>query len=94
MGPETPDMQASLPLADHRLQMQPGDMLFQYSDGITKAEDRHKTAFGEERLLAALGRIPGGDLKETEEQLRKEIDGFTQGAPRSDDITMLLLRYR
>ena len=94
MGQEATDMQASLPFADHRLQMQPGDMLFQYSDGITKAEDRHKTAFGEERLLAALGRIPGGDLKETEEQLRKEIDGFTQGAPRSDDITMLLLRYR
>ncbi len=94
MVQEATDMQASLPFADHRLQMQPGDMLFQYSDGITKAEDRHKTAFGEERLLAALERIPGGDLKETEEQLRREIDGFTQGAPRSDDITMLLLRYR
>ena len=91
--PEAPDAQGRLPIADHRFRMQPGDMLFQYSDGITEAADRQKNPFGEERLLAALGEISGAELKETGEFLRKEIDGFTQGAPRSDDITMLLVRY-
>ena len=87
--PENPD---SAP-ADRRLQLRPGDLLFQYSDGITKAEDRQRNAFGEDRLLAAMGRDPAAELKEIEEQLRRELDGFTQGAPRTDDITMLLLRY-
>ena len=87
--PENPD---SAP-ADRRLQLRPGDLLFQYSDGITKAEDRQRNAFGEERLLAAMERDPAAELKEMEEQLRRELDGFTQGAPRTDDITMLLLRY-
>ncbi len=40
-----------------------------------------------------MGRVSTAELKETKEQLRQEIDGFTQGAPRTDDITMLLLRY-
>ncbi len=91
--PETADTQGISPFADRRLQLHPGDLLFQYSDGITKAADRQKTAFGEEGLLAAMGRVSTAELKETKEQLRQEIDGFTQGAPRTDDITMLLLRY-
>ena len=90
---EARDKQGRRPIADHRLQLQPGDMLFQYSDGITEAADRQKDAFGEKRLLAALEQSSGADLKEIEERLRQEIEGFTQGAPRSDDITMLLLRY-
>ena len=73
--------------------MQPGDVLFQYTDGVTKAADHQKTAFGEERLLAALERASREDLKETTAQLRREIDGFVKAAPLSDDITMLLVRY-
>jgi len=90
---ETADGQGSAPFTDHRLQLRPGDLLFQYSDGVTGAADRQKNAFGEERLLAALERSSASELKEAAEQLRQEIDGFTQGAPRADDITMLLLRY-
>ena len=93
VGPEASDVQGRPPIADHLLQLRPGDMLFQYSDGIIEAADRQKNAFGEERLLAAMEQISGADLKAAGEQLRQEIDGFTQGAPQSDDITMLLLRY-
>ena len=92
-GPEDPDIRGRLPAADHRLQLRPGDMLLQYSDGVTKAVDQHQNAFGEEGLLAAMRRISGEDLKETEERLRREIRDFTQGAPRTDDTTVLLVRY-
>ena len=78
---------------DRTLQMQPGDVLFQYTDGITEAVDPQKTAFGEDRLLAAMERVSCDDLKETTELLRQEIDSFAKTAPQTDDITMLLVMY-
>ena len=79
--------------ADRELRMQPGDLLFQYTDGVIEAADRKKTAFGEDRLLAAMAQISSDELKEAGEQLRQELDGFTEKETQADDITMLLLRY-
>ena len=78
---------------DRELRLQPGDLLLQYTDGVIEAADQHKTAFGEDRLLAAMAQVSFDELKGAAEQLRQEIDGFVKGAPQSDDITMLLVRY-
>jgi sigma-B regulation protein RsbU (phosphoserine phosphatase) len=93
VDPEAPARNGEAPFADHQLQMRPGDVLFQYTDGITEAANPQKTAFGEEGLLAAMSRSSAGDLKETAEQLRQKIDDFVKPAAQSDDITMLLVRY-
>ncbi len=81
------------PYSDHRLQLQPGDLLFQCTDGIPEAMDPNKTAFGEERLLALLSRLSFDELEEASLQIRQELDRFVQTAPQLDDITMLLVRY-
>ena len=79
--------------ADRELRMQPGDLLFQYTDGVIEAADRKKTAFGGDRLLAAMAQISSDELKEAGEQLRQELDGFTEKETQADDITVLPLRY-
>ena len=87
-------LRGKTPFADHSLQLQPGDLLFQYTDGVTEAIDPQETQFGEERLLAAMSRADTGELKRAAEQLRQEIDAFAKTAPQFDDITMLLVRYK
>ncbi len=40
-----------------------------------------------------MAQISSDELKEAGEQLRQELDGFTEKETQADDITMLLLRY-
>ena len=68
-----------------------GATLFLYTDGLTEAMDANYELFGQERLV--------GNLRNTE-SCRKLIDEMTQavhqfvdGAPQSDDLTMLAIRY-
>lgn len=76
------------------LQMQPGDCLFLYTDGITEAFNSNGEMFGEDRLEEALRsgtKLTAGDLIE---HVKKEVSSFTSGAEQSDDMTMLLLKYK
>ena len=75
------------------VQLRPGDMIFQYTDGVTEATDAQEELFGEDRLLMALNGAQTTDLSPLLRYVRGEIDGFVQDAPQFDDITMLALRY-
>jgi sigma-B regulation protein RsbU (phosphoserine phosphatase) len=74
-----------------RGRLEPGDTLLGYTDGITEAFDAGDAAFGSERLLAALdaAREPGAQCA----ALVAAVHAFADGAPQSDDITVLALRY-
>ena len=75
------------------IQLKPGDMIFQYTDGVTEATDAREELFGEDRLLTALNSAQTGELPPLLRHVRGEIDGFVKDAPQFDDITMLTLRY-
>ena len=75
------------------VQLKPGDMIFQYTDGITEATDANKELFGEERLTEALNASPSVRPEELLHRVREKINGFVKDAPQFDDITMLALRY-
>ncbi len=77
-----------------RLAMEPGDLLFLYTDGITEAEDpegREQDPHGLAHLLRAQGDAP---LKDLHGALTQALDAHTQGAPLADDRTVVLLRRR
>ena len=68
-----------------------GDTLVLYTDGVTEAFDLANLAFGEQRLLQALA--PGRDAQGQCAALLAAVQAFAAGAPQSDDITVLALRY-
>lgn len=78
---------------DKSIQLQAGDRLFLYTDGVTEAMDRALDMYSEERIEKALADFH--DKKETEflHAIWDDIHAFTGGAAQSDDITMMLLRY-
>jgi phosphoserine phosphatase RsbU/P len=77
----------------HRLQLRPGDRLFLYTDGVTEAMNEAGELFSEERLEQALAGTSGGALAETTRNVSQAVRRFVDGAPQSDDLTMLLVKY-
>lgn len=69
--------------------MQPGDMLFLCTDGVTEAMNSEEELLGNNRTIAALNGLKGKPVRELIGGMREAIAGFTQGAPASDDVTML-----
>ncbi|MCR5724899.1 MAG: SpoIIE family protein phosphatase [Treponema sp.] len=76
------------------LQLEPGDKVFQYTDGVTEATDAHEQLYGDERLGASLNKIGGVSAKELLSGVKADIDRFVCSAPQFDDITMLCLEYK
>ena len=73
--------------------LQPGDAVFQYTDGVTEATDAQEELFGEERLVDALNEAPSASPGDILPFVREQISEFVKDAPQFDDITMLGLRY-
>ncbi|MCL2062962.1 MAG: SpoIIE family protein phosphatase [Candidatus Cloacimonetes bacterium] len=73
---------------------EPGNMLFLYTDGITEAINKNNEMFEEEKLLEALKRFSRLNAKDLTESIRKEIEDFSVGVEQSDDITLLVLKYK
>ena len=80
--------------ANEEILLQPGDAIFQYSDGVTEATDSAGELFCESRLLAAARSATSVAPNEFLPHIRRKIDDFTGEAPQSDDITMLGLIYK
>ncbi len=77
-----------------RLIMQPGDTLFLYTDGVTEATNFADELYGEPQLQAALQCGPTEELTDMLHNIRAEVTRHANGAPQSDDVTMVAVKYR
>ncbi len=78
---------------EHAFELNPGDRLFVYTDGIPEATSAEDELFGTDRMLAALNRNPDVSPEELLRNVRNEIDSFVREAPQFDDITMMGFYY-
>lgn len=76
------------------MQLEPGDKIFQYTDGVTEATDGDKELYGTRRLTKILGEYSALSPSDLLPKVKEDIDRFVGGAPQFDDITMLCLEYR
>jgi len=61
---------------------------------VTEAINPEAQLYGEERLLHALDEAPKEKLSDLIHCIRAEVNRHANGAPQSDDITMLAITYR
>ena len=76
------------------LTLEPGDKLFQYTDGVTEATNAHDELYGMQRLTDVLAANANRSAQEILPVVRADIDAFVGEAPQFDDITMLCLEYK
>lgn len=77
-------------------EMEKGDVLFLYTDGVTEATNSYEELFGEDRLLIGLQDLYSEevDMATLCRQLRQRVDDFVAEAPQFDDITMVALKLK
>ncbi len=81
-------------LEEHTLELESGDVLILYSDGITEAENFRKDQFGEDRLLKLAEMLAknGYSADEIKNVILDSVKNFVGNTPQSDDITMLVIK--
>jgi serine phosphatase RsbU (regulator of sigma subunit) len=83
---------ADTPYDQSTHQLDPGDALVLFSDGVTEAQNAADDEFGEARLFEVLRECPGQPGTEVIDRVFAAIDAFAAGAPQFDDITVLVAR--
>ena len=78
---------------EYEIQMNPGDRLFVYTDGIPEAIDERVEQYGADRLVRALNAAKGASMEQALAAVRRDIADFAGGAEQFDDITMLGFTY-
>jgi sigma-B regulation protein RsbU (phosphoserine phosphatase) len=73
------------------VELQPGDVLVLYTDGITDALDEGGAFFDEDRLLDAVRASWGRQAQEIKAAVLEAVRQFTGGAPQLDDIALMVL---
>jgi len=76
------------------LQLEPGDTLVLFSDGVTEAMDPAEQLFGVPRLREVLTGHMQTPLDELQRIVLESVENFARGASQADDLTLLLVRYR
>jgi len=71
----------------------PGDKIIIYSDGVTEAQNTKGEFFGKKRLRQAIVAHASGICKSIHDAVQEAVAAFTEGAPQSDDITLLVLEF-
>ena len=77
---------------EKHIELNSGDLLALYSDGVTEAYDIHETEWGDDRLLKCLRPILAESSENIVGKVFAAIDDFAQTAPQHDDITLMIIK--
>lgn len=77
---------------ERQIRMQPGDLLFIYTDGVTESGNSSGEMFGRERLCSILAARHTEPPQSIVEAVLREIEAFAGTADREDDITMIAMK--
>ncbi|UKK54945.1 PP2C family protein-serine/threonine phosphatase [Prevotella sp. E2-28] len=76
------------------LSLEKGDMLVMYTDGVNEAVNNDLEEYGEPRLKQTLNMLQGLNCQETVNGILASVKAFADGAPQSDDITLLSFKRK
>jgi sigma-B regulation protein RsbU (phosphoserine phosphatase) len=78
---------------EETVQMEDGDTLVVFSDGVTEALNSAGDEFGEERLLPCIDEHRGCATDVLLDKILTTVRTFAASAAQNDDVTALVLRY-
>ncbi len=74
------------------MKIEAGETLVLYTDGLTEANNANGDFYGEEALQAAIQSCLQSPAEEICAEILRAVAAFEGGAPRADDITLMVLR--
>lgn len=79
---------------DYEINMQSGDILLLYTDGLTETMNIHREDFGKSSVQALLQRNHSKSAQEILNVIIKKLNEHSSGAPRSDDVTTIIIKRK
>ena len=76
------------------LQLQPNDLLFLYTDGLTEAVNREGDEFGELRMQNMLADYANLPVHEIRDHIVRRIKEWCKGLPLYDDLTFVVMKVK
>ncbi len=76
-------------LEEHSVTLEPGDLFFQYTDGLNEAHDSSGEEYGIVRIREAVERYAREGAQAVLRGVRNELDTFRGDTPMGDDLTLL-----
>jgi serine phosphatase RsbU (regulator of sigma subunit)/HAMP domain-containing protein len=73
--------------------LQRGDLIVLYSDGVTEAMNRDQELYSDKRLIELMHTLKDRSVDEVIRGIIESVDTFCQDEPRSDDITLMAIRF-
>jgi PAS domain S-box-containing protein len=77
-----------------KFEVNPGDQILAYSDGLVECINGDKCRYGLDRLMDAFRRAPGGSADTIMAGIIEDMESFAGGRPPRDDLTAILLKRR
>lgn len=77
-----------------QLALAPGEWIVTYTDGVSEAVNTRGEFFEEFRLRRIVEEFNGQTVEEMANAIREGVRAFTEGAPQSDDVTILVIQYK
>jgi len=85
-------MPTLIPYKSESLQLQTGDLMVFFTDGITEAMDPDYKEFTDEKLEELSLTLTQNCSSEALEKIIEEVKNYTRGAEQSDDITLITIK--
>jgi sigma-B regulation protein RsbU (phosphoserine phosphatase) len=82
----------NFPYTQATVQLEVGDLLLAFTDGISEAMNSADEEWGEERLIEASKSCEAMSAAEILARLVRGADEFAAGAPQHDDMTLIVIR--
>lgn len=73
-------------------QLEDGDCIFLYTDGVTEAMDPQSSFFTDKRLEQVLGPMAGAPARAVVQEVIASVRDFAAGEPQADDIAAMAIR--
>lgn len=73
----------------HEFELQEGDALLLYTDGVTEAQNQQEEEFGAERMVEVMQKSAGKTSEHVVKSMLDSLETFVGDAMQSDDITII-----
>lgn len=83
-----------MPYTKYVMQLEPGDRILLYTDGVPESINTETEAYGEEKLIAECENTRSLSVEEGIRYIQRSVDTFAGEEEQFDDITMLMLEYK
>ncbi len=77
---------------ESKLQLEPGDTLILYTDGVTEAFNAKRELYSFERLVEVILEYGSHTPKELLDAIFASVQKFSEGQPPSDDLSIMIVR--